>query len=388
MIKSENIKNYIETELNIIAYDLGYKDIVFNGKVDFYDHDWIKQNFSLYEEGKKITPFVLTTNLMQRSRETDAIVDFRYTLVAIPYEDDREKIREIYHKLNEKLSRTKIDDYNIVFTPSNVGFGADFSEGSGLGYRRFEALFEFEGQAGTTVGYEDIELSFGSLNIPIVSFKYEQSKINILNKSNDYVGELQHNINSDLLVVETIIDKENGALTDLLNQKQKVNIENTVLLKVDDIEVINDDYMFENYSLVFSRELDRLVAYLYFSRSFDRATITIGGDTIPVISYAISMAVSTDTHISPNSNTIKNIFLGKARSYSFTIVEEFNTYGVIDSFLTELIEDGENNPMYQVDIKVGSETHSKRLLLTDVVKDSEESANGFITIKFLDGSDL
>ena len=164
MIRSEKLKNHIETQLNLIAQEDFNYDIHFRGEVDFYDYEWVKRSFESIEndpKGIQVTPFVLTTNLYQRARDNNNDFNFRYTIIALPKEEDREKVREVYHRLGEVLDRVVIDGFNIRFVPTNVSFGADFSEGSGFGTKRFEAIFELEGVASNSLNLDNIELKFG-----------------------------------------------------------------------------------------------------------------------------------------------------------------------------------------------------------------------------------
>ena len=52
------------------------------------------------------------------------------------------------------------DGWEVQLTPTNVQYGADFSEGSGSGLRRFEALISLQGRRQPKYyTMKDVELS-------------------------------------------------------------------------------------------------------------------------------------------------------------------------------------------------------------------------------------
>lgn len=381
MITSRDIANHLGTLLNRISVENDL-DIVFEGTDGFYHHEWVKEKFDI-----KITPFVLTTNLIQRTKSNENSYEFRYTLVAMPFEKDREKIRFLYNELNQELDRYKINDYNLRFIPSNVAFGADFAEGSGLGFRRFEALFEFEGVATTSYGLEDLSLDFGGYNIPINSFKYEHSKTNFINKEENYLGDNNFNLNSNLLIVETILSPENHILN-YLNKRQMVNIETPLKLKVGNEVIIEDNYVFENYTIRGDANQDKILAYLNFEIAPDKTVIQIGGKEIPVLDYAFAMATNLEHHNEPNSNITKSIYLGKTRSYAFNVVEDKKYNDILNKLTGELIGEDETMPIYQVLIIIRGTIYEKKLMLVDISKESRGTSSTVLSIKFVDGSDL
>lgn len=389
---TKEITKYLETRLNQLSVNLDY-DIVFDGNYGFYHHDWVKEKF-----GSRITPFVLTTNSMRKANSNDNTYNFTYTLVALPFEKDRDKIEDLFNRLNHELDRELFGDYKVRFLPNNIAFGGDFSEGSGLGFRRFEALFEFNGTATTSYGLDSLELKFSGIEIPVNSFKYEHSKTNPLSPAEEEATyENSYNLNSNLLVVETVLGKDNKALQKFVALKNQVNTIEDVLLginvfneeteKYDLVKIIEDSYIFENYTLTYDSENDKFIVYLYFSYKPDFAYISIDGDEIPILDYSISMMVDSVPHVSPNTNTISSIFLNKARGYAFNVSED-EDYDVLNRLTGDLIGDNEEEPIYDVVISIRGDFYTKRLLLTDIEKSTRSTANSILTLKFLDGSDL
>lgn len=390
MIRSEKLKNHIETQLNLIAQEDFNYDIHFRGEVDFYDYEWVKRSFESIEndpKGIQVTPFVLTTNLYQRARDNNNDFNFRYTIIALPKEEDREKVREVYHRLGEVLDRVVIDGFNIRFVPTNVSFGADFSEGSGFGTKRFEAIFELEGVASNSLNLDNIELKFGDYNIPLSSFKYEHSKTNLLNYEQEINDPEYAYINNNLLVVETILANGDETIQKLLNKRQTVNMKENITLKVNGETIIDDVYDFENFALRYDKTSDRLVALLYFEYEAYKMYITINGEQIPIIDFAVNMVANTEPHPNEETNIIKSIYLGKAVSYAFNIVENDN-FNLLETLYDDLLGDNERMPIYDLVIELGSRVYEKRSLLTEISKENKGTAKNIITVNFVDGSEL
>ena len=132
---------YLEGKLNSISGDLGY-DILFDGDVSFYDYEWYERKF-----GSKATPFVLATNAFETMNAGVTGVTFRYTLITLGFDEDREKIEFIYDRLYNDLRQETISGINVNFRPTNKEYGESVSIGSGDGLKRFEAIFEFQGTA-------------------------------------------------------------------------------------------------------------------------------------------------------------------------------------------------------------------------------------------------
>lgn len=382
MITSEKIKDYIEIELNNLAIELGY-DIVFQGESIPFTYDWIKEKY-----GMPLTPFLLSTERFYKTNESDITIDFKYTIVALAFNDDvvSGDFERLYATLMGRLKSAYIDDFNVSFTPLTYQIGDEFSEGSGFGRTRRQALLSFEGKATNSYGLAQTILTFGSLNIPVNSYKYEHAKINYLNKD-DFDNANNKNINANLMVIETLLSANNNALTNLLNSGQKVNIKKELVLTIGDISIINDNYSFESYSLHYDKERNKNVAFLYFIQYKEIGLIRIGGEEIPIIDYGFATTIETDPHNSPDDNIARSMYLGRARAYSF-IVAEADGFALKEKFNQELLSDLDQKPLYILEIELDNELYEKRVIIKDISKEGANGFSGLFSITFLDGSDL
>ena len=227
MITSIDIMNYIEGVLNSIAQTNDF-DIIFNGGVDIVDAEYSRRMF-----GTKNTPFSLATNRFELT-QNKGVVDFRYSLYIMPYADDREKIEYIMEELYTTLSNntTLSSGWQLKTRPINIQYGANFSEGAGKGIERFETILIFEGIATSYYTNNDILLGVGDLIIPITSFKFDSGKVSYINKTTMVDSPNAHNINNNMLILQSPLGINNMALTELIGSRQKVNIEKRY--KVDD----------------------------------------------------------------------------------------------------------------------------------------------------------
>lgn len=380
-MRLEGLKNYFETELNNVARDKDY-DISFAGEVGYYNHDWIKR-----QEGIQVTPYVLIPNRWQRRNDSTNTFDFSFTLLALPKETDRDKIKHIFDTFSNGLTNDVIDSYNADFLVTNLNYHEKFSESSGSGIDRFHAEIVFEGKITNALNFSDIELSFGDILIGVESFKYEHAKTNYLNRFEEFDDINNKNLNSNILVIETVLTKEGETLTNLLNKGQTVNIIKPTILKLNGIEVINDNYSFDNYSVIFDKANNEVRVYLFFSIEADKNEIILGNNTVTILDYAITTVVNSLPHNSPNDNIYKHTYLGRARAYAFNVVEDSKNI-ILNIFIEELMGERDLEPIFNLEIKIHGVTYNKRLLLSEITKESKETANNVLTLNFKDAGAL
>ncbi len=391
MINSRYIKDFLEFKLNEIAWD--YK-IRFKGELDFYNYDWVKKYF-----GVDNTPFVLVTNNFETIDDGIGSVRFRYTLVSLPFEKDRADIEKIYDTLYLELKKDKKDDINIKFRPLKITFGEDFSEGSGRGYRRFEALFEFEGYATTAYNFGDLSFDFGGYEIPIVSFKFEHIKTHYINIKGEHESNKinidgreisnEGNINNNLFIIETPLTPDSRAL-DFIGSRQFVGMSANLTFKVGDTPIFDNElFKFDAWSFSGDIGSDSLTAFLYFSYEVDKVEIKINGEPIPILDYAFAMATVKTSHTSLSSNIGKEIYLGKVRSWAFNVAEEYEN-DIIEILEEQMFGDSENAPLYEVSFKLYDEMTERVmiLLLDDVSKETKETGRNYLTIKFVESGEV
>lgn len=382
MNTSELIKNYIEAKLNTLAQEHDF-NIIFEGGVDFVDANWRREKFGIRE-----TPFSLAT-IRNELGSTLNFIDLRYDLYIMPFEEDRGRIEYIidlfYLEINEKFMIG--DGWEVKLTPTNVQYGADFSEGSGSGLRRFEALISLQGKATKYYTMSDVELKLNDITVPISSFKFDHGKQNYVNKTDVVENDNTKNLNTNILVIETPLNGENTVGLELLNSKQKVNIEKNIKLVIGEIEIIDDAYEFLGYTLATSTTDNYMSTFLYFKLAGDKAFISINGEEIPILDMGYSVKSGLLDHSSPNSNTIKNIWIGRARAYVFNIAEAFE-YDVLNLLEEEVAGNAELPPIYTVSVSYKGISFTKELIVDDISKESRETANSIITVTFVESGEI
>lgn len=382
MITSKQIANYIEAVLNTISAtnDL---DIDFNGGVDVVDIDWRRNNF-----GINTTPFSLATQRFEADSNLGN-VDLRYALYLMPFSDDREKIEYIMEEFYTILrNQFEIDDWQLNFQPINIEYGADFSEGSGLGFQRFEILLTFEGRATNYFTFKDLELTIDNVKIPILSFKNDHGKVSYINKTSVVDSNNAHNLNTNMLVIETPLSPENTVGLELLSSRQKVNIDKRIKITLPNgIVIIDDDFEYEGSTFAAGTTTNYLTAFLYFSYAKDKSYISINGQEIPILDYAISSKNSYLEHTNPESNTVKNLWLARARAYAFNIAED-DEYEVLDALIEDLAGETEQKPIYLVVMNIKGLEITKELAIDDITKESKETSNSIITITFIESGEF
>lgn len=382
MITSKQIANYIEAVLNTMSAtnDL---DIDFNGGVDVVDIDWRRNNF-----GINTTPFSLATQRFEADSNLGN-VDLRYALYLMPFSNDRDKIEYIMEEFYTILrNQFEIDDWQLNFQPINIEYGADFSEGSGLGFQRFEILLTFEGRATNYFTFKDLELTIDNVKIPILSFKNDHGKVSYINKTSVVDSNNAHNLNTNMLVIETPLSPENTIGLELLSSRQKVNIDKRIKITLPNgIVIIDDDFEYEGSTFAAGTTTNYLTAFLYFSYAKDKSYISINGQEIPILDYAISSKNSYLEHTNPESNTVKNLWLARARAYAFNIAED-DEYEVLDALIEDLAGETEQKPIYLVVMNIKGLEITKELAIDDITKESKETSNSIITITFIESGEF
>lgn len=380
---SKDILNYIEYLLNQITTELNY-DILFKGSLDVADIDWRRKYFNV-----EYTPFVLATHMFEPSQDKYGI-EFDYTIYTMGFEKDREDLRIVFDKLFEILNGSiEIAGHTLNTRPSENITGLPFIEGSGLGHYRFETLFKFDGTITTFYKLgKDLLLTINGQVLPVESFKYDMGKVGYVNKFQEHTGNNNHNLNSNVLVIQTPLGENNTLINDFLASRQKVNMDAKITLKAKETILIDDDYQYDGFTLSASKQDLTLFAYLYFTFKSDKIAITIDGTEIPILDYAIANKNETMAVKNPLSDTIKNIHLSRARAYSFNVAEELGST-LMEKFSNELIGDIEIIPTYNVTINIYGVEFTKVLLLDDIIKESKETARSILKVSFLEsGEDI
>lgn len=386
MLTDNKVKSFIQTQLTQIATTLEYNDIVFNGDVGFYDHQWIKRNL-----GEKITPFVITPISTEVSKDGLNIQTTRYMLLIMGFSKNRERMQDIINSFIEYLSsgiNRSYEDEKLSLGYISGQSGVDFVEGSGNAEKRYEIAIEFE-VVSTNDIYDSndisltIEINDVETILPFKSFRYEHGKNNFLNINNSESGYSTTNnwrFNTNSLVIECYLT---SSILDLI-KTQNSNITYIMGCFIDNITLFQNFMKFSGYQ--FSNERGQIgTVFLYFEPSKANSSITIDDITIPIVDYGIALETLKKEIITPNSNIIKHKFLGKVRVYSFEVAEEDST--LLTSLFNDLLSDNIEKNYYTVYMNLIGKTFTKNCLLSNIETKKSNDNVGTLVLKFLDGVD-
>lgn len=380
MIKSVDIMNYIEGLLNSMS---ARTSISFKGGVDVVNADWRRKNF-----GKQITPFSLATQAFEFDKNLYKI-DFRYALYIMPFANDRAEIENLVDDLYAFLGNNEIviDSWKLNITPNRIEYGEDFSEGSGAGFQRFEVILNFSGYATNNYTIEDVSLLLDDGDLPFISLKYSHGKISFVNKTAEFESiNNAHNLNSNALIIQTPLSSYNTVAQQLIGSRQKVNMETEIKLSVGETTIIDDVYEYEGFTFATGVGDQTLSVFLYFSYASDKSHITINGENIPILDYAISVKSDLLPHSNPLSNTVKNFWLGEARAFAFNIAED-NEYTVINTFYDYIEGKTQTIPIYEVEMNLSGVAFTKELVVDDITKESKETGKSVLRVTMLESEE-
>lgn len=368
----------IETKLRQIVEQENF-NISFIGSVNYYNHEWIKRVF-----GEPSTPFVLVTNHYEPLGNGD--IRFRYTFVALPFEKDKENIEFVYDELFDTLKKETFGDLNIKFRPIKITYGLPFSEGSGAGFKRFEALFEFEGFITKALGFDDLELSIGDIDLNIDSFKFEHAKVNMVAEYDGDNEDNNINLNHNGLVIEAQL-KEN--MSELLNVKS-INRVYDIELKGKNSTLVDMPMNLDGWTLGANVSQEKTTVYLFFSQAIETVSIKIDNETIPIIDFAFGMGTISIPHRPIGSNISKNIYGGKVRSWAFNIAEQYEM-DLLNLFEEQMFGDDESEPIFDIKFNLYKDgqfvEREMRMLLDDIMKESKETGRSYLTVKFIESGE-
>ena len=71
-------------------------------------------------------------------------------------------------------------------------------------------------------------MTIDNVKIPILSFKNDHGKVSYINKTSVVDSNNAHNLNTNMLVIETPLSPENTVGLELLSSRQKVNIDKRI----------------------------------------------------------------------------------------------------------------------------------------------------------------
>lgn len=391
MITQEEIKSYIQGRLQHYADTLTY-EIEFDGKVGFYDHKWVKENF-----GVKITPFCVTQNSLQ-VLDDGVTTQSRYSVIIMGFAKDRESIRQIVQAtLNEMgNSNVTIGGYTVWFSQSGIDEGVDFAEGSGQAFKRFEMMFSFDiTSMEGLLNSNNIVITYGTKTIVWKGFKIVHGKtnyLNIANSSNGTTDTNNPNIFRDEVVIEAFLTSAStdNIPKDLMEKTTSSGISRELNIKINGVDYIKSNYVFDGFQL--ANEKNNIVTvFLYFTKEEPKGTLTINNASIPIIDYSIGLATITEQMSTLGSNIVKNVVLGRTRAYSFLVSESDasgNVATLIGNLRDILLSDNDENLLMDVSITLLGATFNKTLLLSNIEKNNKTGVRNMMTLKFIDGRNL
>lgn len=321
---NENLLGVIQSKLGTITTTLSL-DITFDGEVAFYNYDWIKKQFN-----KDITPFALTLENSESANEGQSIITNQYAIGFVCKESRRSDYNNIFETLyNDLLNYSFTEDgYTYYIRPTGNQSSVPFNEGSGKAEKRFEQL----------INIEVVIVSSSLMSGKYVDIEWNSSKINarsfkILNgissyaftNAKPYANSQNLNVNKSTFVVECLVD---SSIVSFLQINTNANIVKYLFIAFTDDNggetiIYEDNASYDGYEL--SGEYNGvLTAFLYFTSkavSSNPSAFTIDGLAFPIIDYSISIKNITKQIITPNSNMLKEVYLGKARAYVVNVLK-------------------------------------------------------------------
>jgi hypothetical protein len=381
-MRTEDLLKKIEQMLNGISLSYEY-DIIFTGSNDFVDLDWRRKKFGIPN-----TPFSLIANDIDRI-QGGSIYNFRYSIYMMPFEEDRDKIAVILDTFDNMMANGfKIDDYNYKITPINITTGESFSEGSGYGVLRYEVVYTFNGQATTFYNMnKDLVIKFDNIELPIVSYKWEVGKEGYVNKGINKESDNAINLDNNSIVVECNLSKTNGIIENFMMIKNKINIVKKLELLIGAYKIIDDMYEYKGFTFSGDTTADAMNVFLYFSPEKVYDTLTLNGDSIPILNYGITTKIETKTMDNIESNIYTSFYLGKATSYAFSVSED-EDYQVIKTLREDLMSGEDKLPYYDLSITIEGISYNKKLVLTDITKETNGNSKGAVKLVFLERGEL
>ena len=374
--------NYIEQLLNDIAIDLGY-EISFKGNLDIVDMEWRRKYF-----GIELTPFALVP-IQYEQLQAGTVLDLRYQLFVMPFSKDRQKMFKVFDEFEKATTNSfMINDYRVTIVKNNEISGADFSEGSGSGNLRYELIYSFNGVATSNYSMlKDAILKIDDEVMPMLSFKYDMGKTNFINLNESYAGTNNHNLNSNVFIVEIPLTPLNNNTDLFLTNNQKVNMVKKLEFSIGGNIIIDDNYDYDGFSISNNLSSNSMSAFLYFTYKNDTISIKLNGDKIPILDFSIATQNTSIPFESPSSNMIKSLFTNKVRAYAFNVSEQ-EGYQVFKTLQNDLILDDNRKPMYELELDLYGVVINKLVLLDEVVKESKGTANSVLRLVFTEGGEL
>lgn len=393
-MNDEIIVSELETKLNILAeeYEL---DNQFVGEVGYYDHDWLTKHIN-----SLVIPFVLTNIGFTKEPTVYGRYNGRYALAFLVQSKHRDTVYNLMRKFVDDLTEFDFvdDDKKYITMPTSYDMGVDFEGGDGIGDYFFEVLINLTiTQSHDMLNGKDRVITFNDIEIPHKSIKFEHGKLDLANVDNDingYTDEINKFTNNSSIIIEAFMTKSSTILQDFL-LLNKTSQSSTLKISFGDYEVVNDTFTYDGH-MIANRDDEDVKIFLYFSKTEKKTVIKVYNQeneafTIPVVSYTIGNGSITEPHTKPNTNEATNLFYGRLRNYAFVISEDFSNDNeeIFDFLFEQLLGDEAGIPLISVGIQLNNRPEKiKTLMITDIQKSSKDGGRSFITINFVDGSDL
>ncbi len=358
MFNSEQLKNFIDTKLNELASEFHLEDkLVFDGGVGFYNYDWVKEKFD-----KRITPYIITPIGVDFSNDKLKIKTSRYVILFLGFSNLRNEMNVLIDSFENFLSTPDnhiFEEYSLNFTFINRESGEDFSEGSGLGFMRFETAVEFEVSSSVDLfNSNDLVLTLNGNEVPVKSWRFERGLVSTLNEqwsAEGYGGAWALGYNSNNLVIETYITRSlNWAFTQSVNREVEIDLRFVRDNKM--ITIAIGKYSYDGFQVA-TEGIEFPTVFLYFSylRKYELIRIrhieTETYQQVNILDYKIAYKTITTPFSNFGSGLVKEKYVGRALTYTFVLA---STNVELFQFLNlNVFNAGETliNPYFMVDFR-------------------------------------
>lgn len=387
---NEELLSKIQSELNIIASSFLDNEIVFDGEVAFYDHDWIKKQYN-----KDITPFALTLESSDTKVEGMPETTNQYAIGFLCKDKYRDQYDAIFNSLYTTLTDYSfVDDYGVSYTirPTDTMSSVAFTEGSGKAEKMFEHIIRIEVLIldGLLTG-KDISIELDSGPIAFRSFKILHGISSYAGGvSNDYSDNFNYHNNKTTIVIEMIVLDTNLGLLKVNNKVNRSN--NEMYIKSGSTTLIDESVRYDGYEMA-GEYNSVLTAYIYFTvipGYSNPHNFTIDSLSFPIIDYSIGMKNITKSLTIVNSNITKDVYLGKARAYVFNVLK--TDLGTLEPLYNKILDSlmgtggTINNEYLTLGINFGRTAYTRQVVISEISDDS--SNKGIWKITMLEGEYL
>jgi len=326
MLTLEQIASKVLADLNIIAQDLGYTDIVFYGKPSNINYEWI---FEVNDT--RITPFALvrTDNQSASGQNINKCIS-EFSLYVNCKEIDRDRIYDIFSTYeNQENTTSAYENYldcTIRKSDTQCTYGSTEEINGADGYEHFQVEYNFTWTIaeGNILNSKSFIITIDGESIPFTAWNFSSNKNEILNKpynDTEILNSTQNGFNTWDFTIASFIDTSNSKIMELYNE----SLDNTIFNKKHTISIGIDGQTPYTLEMVLTGgqiteqvPQDSIIT-LFFTHAYKRVSIALNNEVIPIVSYTIGDNLNLSSNLYSNDNFAKSRPLSVSLTFGFVI---------------------------------------------------------------------